>query len=149
MSWGAKEQTEEPKPAFGIEHYRELFMRKRETTSPIRMSLTGKENTAKTGLAIDIARSRTDKEIVIIDIDNSAVQTVAKNYADDKNIRVVPVFDETDASLFEEDNTTNWTALVDKMGFFIKIIGEQAKEGNIGAVIIDGGSSQSIRINTD
>jgi len=142
MSWGAKtNEPAEEKPVFGIEHYRELFMRKRETTSPIRMSLTGKENTAKTGLAIDIARSRTDKEIVIIDIDNSAVQTVAKNYAHDKNIRVVPVFDETDASLFEEDNTTNWTALVDKMGFFIKIIGEQAKEGEIGAVIIDGGSS--------
>lgn len=144
MSWGdagKKKQAEEDKPVYGIEHYRELFMRKRTTTAPIRMALTGKENTAKTGLAVSIARARTDKEIVIIDIDNSAVQTIAKNFPTDDKIRVVPIFDETDASLFEEDNTTNWTALVDKMGYFIKIIGDTAKDGDIGAVIIDGGST--------
>tara|TARA_R110001632_G_scaffold65776_3_gene155621 strand:+ start:8305 stop:9243 length:939 start_codon:yes stop_codon:yes gene_type:complete len=142
MGWSeTKGSKEEEKAVFGIEHYRELFIRKRETACPIRMSLVGKENTAKTGLAIAIARERTDKEIVILDIDNSAVQTVAKNFSDDDNIRVIPLFDETDASLFEDDNTTNWTALVDKMGFFIKIIGEAAKDGKIGAVILDGGST--------
>jgi len=141
MSWGVEEEKKEEEKVFGIEHFRELFMRKREVNSPIRMSLTGKENTAKTGLAISIARDYTDKEIIIIDIDNSAVQTVSKNFGNDDNIRVIPVFDETDESIFNEDNTTNWTALVDKMGYFIKIIGEMAKEGNIGAVIIDGGST--------
>ena len=69
------------------------------------------------------------------------MQTVAFNYPDDDNIRVVPLFDETDASIFDGDNCTNWTALIDKMGFFIKLIGEEAKEGKIGAVIVDGGSS--------
>jgi hypothetical protein len=144
MAWGTekveKKQVEE-KPVYGIDHYRELFSRKRNTTSPIRMALVGKENTAKTGLAIDIARSQTDKDIVILDVDNSAIQTVAHNYADDEGIRVIPLFDETDGSIFYEDNTTNWTALVDKMGMFIKIIGEQAKDGEIGAVIVDGGST--------
>mgnify|MGYP006908241988 CR=1 FL=1 len=144
MAWGTekveKKQAEE-KPVYGIDHYRELFSRKRTSNSPIRMALVGKENTAKTGLAIDIARSHTDKDIVILDVDNSAIQTVAHNYPEDERIKVIPLFDETDASIFYEDNTTNWTALVDKMGMFIKIIGEQAKEGEIGAVIVDGGST--------
>lgn len=143
MAWNTTDgkKAKEEVVVYGLDHYRELFTRKRETSSPIRMSLTGKENTAKTGLAISIARDRTDKEIVILDIDNSAVQTVAKNYANDDNIRVIPLFDETDSSIFNDDNTTNWTALIDKMGFFIKIIGEEAKKGEIGAVIVDGGSS--------
>lgn len=143
MTWGGKTEeskVEEPK-VFGIEHFRELFSRKRTESLPIRMALTGKENTAKTGSAIAIARARTDKTIVIIDIDNSATQTVLHNFPDDENIHVVPVFDETDESIFNEDNTTNWTSLVDKVGFFARIIGEQAKEGEIGAVILDGGST--------
>ncbi len=141
-AWG-KESKDDKKESvkFGLDHYRELYSRGRENDNPIRMALVAKENCAKTGLAIDIARARTDKEIVIIDIDNSAVQTVAFNYPDDDNIRVVPLFDETDASIFDSDNCTNWTALIDKMGFFIKLIGEEAKEGKIGAVIVDGGSS--------
>ncbi|QDP64046.1 MAG: hypothetical protein Tp1100DCM51572_43 [Prokaryotic dsDNA virus sp.] len=141
-AWGnKKEDSKEPPAKFGLDHYRELYSRGRPSDNPIRMALVAKENCAKTGLAIDIARARTDKEIVIIDIDNSAVQTVAFNYPDDDNIRVVPLFDETDASIFDDDNTTNWTALIDKMGFFIKLIGEEAREGKIGAVIVDGGSS--------
>jgi len=105
------------------------------------MALVAKENCAKTGLAVDIARGRTDKEIIIIDVDNSAIQTVTCNYPHDKNIKVVPLFDETDSFIFNEDNSTNWTALIDKMGYFIKLIGEEARKGEIGAVIIDGGST--------
>jgi hypothetical protein len=145
MTWGSNAKKEEKveENVFGIEHYREMFARKRTTNSPIRMSLTGKENTAKTGSAVSIAREflGKDKTIIILDIDNSAVQTIAHDYAHDENIRVIPIFDETDASIFKEDNTTDWVALVDKMGFFIKIIGEQAKQGEIGAVIIDGCST--------
>ena len=144
MSWGggnnSKKESDERKP-LGIEHYRNLFSQVRKT-NPIRMSLTGKENTAKTGLAISLARQRSDKRIIILDIDNSASQTVAYNFPNDDKIEVIPLFDEADESIFNEDNTTNWTALVDKMGFFIKIIGEQLKEkDDIGAVIIDGGST--------
>jgi hypothetical protein len=146
MTWGGKTETQqatEEAKVFGIEHYRDLFSKKRSTQNVIRMALVGKENTAKTGLAIDVARRHIgpDKDIVILDVDNSAVQTVAHNYGHDSRIRVVPIFDEMDESIFNEDNTTNWTALVDKMGFFVKIIAEQAADGEIGAVIIDGGSS--------
>ena len=38
------------------EHYAQLFERKRSRTQSIRMALVGKENTAKTGTAISIAR---------------------------------------------------------------------------------------------
>lgn len=141
-AWGKKpEDKKEEVAKFGIDHYRELFSRGRTSNNPIRMALVAKENCAKTGLAIDIARQRTDKDIIIIDVDNSAVQTVACNYPNDDRIRVVPLFDETDASIFNEDNTTNWTALIDKMGYFIKLIGEEAKNGEIGAVVVDGGST--------
>jgi hypothetical protein len=144
MTWGttkAAEPAEEPK-VFGLDHYRSLFGKERRS-NVIRMALVGKENTAKTGLAIDIARAHVgaDKQIVILDVDNSAVQTVAHAYGSDPRIRVVPLFDEMDESIFHADNTTNWTALVDKMGFFVKVIAEQAAEGDIGAVIIDGGST--------
>jgi len=143
MSWGGTENKDsaEKKAPLGIDHYRGLFSQKRRS-NPIRMSLTGKENTAKTGLAISLARQRSDKRIIVLDIDNSASQTVAYNFAKDDNIEVIPLFDETDESIFNDDNTTNWTALIDKMGYFIKIIGEQLKENDdIGAVIVDGGST--------
>lgn len=142
MSWGTKEESKQEEGAkYGIEHFRELFSRPRVSDNPIRMALVAKENCAKTGLAVDIARARTDKQIIIIDVDNSAIQTVTCNYPHDKNIKVVPLFDETDSFIFNEDNSTNWTALIDKMGYFIKLIGEEAKDGEIGAVIIDGGST--------
>ena len=142
MTWGGKEESKQEEGAkFGIEHFRELFSRPRVSDNPIRMALVAKENCAKTGLAVDIARARTNKEIVIIDVDNSAIQTVTCNYPYDDKIKVVPLFDETDAFIFNEDNSTNWTALIDKMGYFIKLIGEEARKGEIGAVIIDGGST--------
>ena len=142
MTWGGKEESKQEEGAkFGIEHFRELFSRPRVSDNPIRMALVAKENCAKTGLAVDIARARTNKEIVIIDVDNSAIQTVTCNYPNDDKIKVVPLFDETDAFIFNEDNSTNWTALIDKMGYFIKLIGEEARKGEIGAVIIDGGST--------
>ena len=64
MTWGSNAKKEEKveEKVFGIDHYREMFARKRTTNSPIRMSLTGKENTAKTGSAVSIAREFLGKD---------------------------------------------------------------------------------------
>lgn len=125
------------------EHYAQLFERKRSRTQSIRMALVGKENTAKTGTAISIARQHigAEKDIVIFDVDNSAVQTVAANYAQDENISIVPLYDELDDTIFNDDNSTNYTALIDKMNYFISLVAEKCRDGNVGAVIMDGCST--------
>jgi hypothetical protein len=124
-------------------HYADLFNRKRERTQAIRMALVGKENTAKTGTAIDLARQHVgaDKQIIIFDVDNSAVQTVAANFPDDENIHVIPLYDELDDTIFNDDNSTNYTALIDKMGHFINIVAQKCRDGEVGAVVMDGMSS--------
>ena len=126
-----------------LEHYRQLFDRKREAMAPIRMALVGKENTAKTGLALDLALSHTDKEVVIIDCDNSAQNTVdyliSTGAADADRIRVIPIIDELDDAMWNDDNTTNWMAVVDKIEWFASFLGESSD--NVGAVIFDGGST--------
>lgn len=124
-------------------HYASLLSRPRPRTSSIRMALVGKENTAKTGNAVDIARRHIgpDKDIIIFDVDNSAVATIAANYPGDDRIRIIPLFDETDDTIFNEDNSTDWTALVDKMGYFINLVAEECRNGEVGAVIMDGCST--------
>ena len=127
--------------------YAELFSRQRERTQANRMAMVGKENTAKTGTAISLALQhlekvgKQDSNVVIIDVDNSAVQTVSANYPDKENIQVIPLYDELDDTIFNEDNSTNYTALVDKMGYFINIIAQKCRDGEIGAVIMDGMST--------
>ena len=145
MTWAttsAKTETA-PRKTFGVEHYRQLFERKREAMAPIRMALVGKENTAKTGLALDLALSHTDKEVVIIDCDNSAQNTVdyliSTGAADADRIRVIPIIDELDDAMWNDDNTTNWMAVVDKIEWFASFLGESSD--NVGAVIFDGGST--------
>ena len=97
MAWAASEKTNKtaPRPSFGVEHYRQLFDRKRESMAPIRMALVGKENTAKTGLALELALAHTDKQVVVIDCDNSAQNTVeyliSTGAADADRIRVIPI----------------------------------------------------------
>ena len=128
-------------------HYAELFNKKRERTQAIRMAMVGKENTAKTGTAISLALQhlesvgKQDQDVVIIDVDNSAVQTVAANYPENENIHIIPLYDELDDTIFNEDNSTNYTALIDKMGYFINIIAQKCRDGEIGAVIMDGMST--------
>lgn len=124
-------------------HYEELFAQKRSRTQTVRMALVGKENTAKTGTAVSLARQHigAEKQIIIFDVDNSAVQTIAANYPDDNNILVIPLYDELDDTIFNEDNSTNYTALVDKMGHFINIVAQKCRDGEVGAVIMDGMSS--------
>ncbi len=136
-------QTDKPPMRDMKAHYAELFAKKRSRTQSIRMALVGKENTAKTGLAVSIARQHigAEKGIVIFDVDNSAVQTVAANYADDENITIIPLYDELDDTIFNADNSTNYTALVDKMTYFINIVAQKCRDGEVGAVIMDGMSS--------
>jgi hypothetical protein len=131
-----------PRKTFGVEHYRQLYSQKREALAPIRMALVGKENTAKTGLATELALAHTDKDIVIIDCDNSAQNTVdylisaGKVKAD--RIRIIPIIDELDDAMWNDDNTTNWMAVVDKIEWFASFLGE---DEDVGAVIFDGGST--------
>lgn len=135
--------TTEPAVKYGVEYYREQFEKKRVTYAPIRMALVGKENTAKTGLALDIALAHTDKEIIVIDCDNSAQNTVdyliSNNGLDADRIRVIPMIDEMDDAMWNEDNTTNWVAVVEKLEWFTSCLGESNE--SIGAVILDGGST--------
>lgn len=145
---GANKEKEEPAEKRDMKaHYAELFNRKRERTQAIRMAMVGKENTAKTGSAVDLALQhlksvgKEDAGVAIFDIDNSAIQTIAANYPDNDNIFVIPLYDELDDTIFNEDNSTNYTALIDKMGHFINIVAQKCRDGEIGAVILDGMSS--------
>ena len=132
-----------PRPSFGVEHYRNLFDKKRESMAPIRMALVGKENTAKTGLALELALQHTDKQVVIIDCDNSAHNTVeyliSTGVTTADRIRIIPIIDELDDAMWNEDNTTNWMAVVDKIEWFASFLGED--HDDVGAVIFDGGST--------
>ena len=144
MGWGqSAAATEESTPKYGRKHMRAVFERQkaRQNRTPVRMALVGKENTCKTGLALDLAN--TDKIITIFDIDNSALETVSHLYPKAKNINVVSLYDETDESIFNEDNTTNWVSLVEKVGWFVNLLSEDIQENPDahGAVIFDGGST--------
>jgi len=144
MAWAKQEASPStaPRPTFGVEHYRMLFDKKRDSMAPIRMALVGKENTAKTGLATELALAHTDKDVVIIDCDNSAQNTVdylvSTGAANADRIRVIPIIDELDDAMWNEDNTTNWMAVVDKIEWFASFLGESE---DVGAVIFDGGST--------
>jgi hypothetical protein len=114
----------------------------RGTLRPVRMALVGKENTCKTGLSLSLARSGgNDGMIHILDFDSSAENTVDYVCDSDEDVIVHRLFDELDESIFHEDNSTNWVALIDKVSWFVSMIAEDAKEGNVAAVIFDGGST--------
>ena len=55
------------------------------------MALVGRENTAKTGLALDLLKSEIEagKKVVVFDVDNSAKQTVDYLYPKKDNIIVL------------------------------------------------------------
>lgn len=143
MGWGQTASTEPTVEKYGREHMRAVFERQkaRMNRTPTRMALVGKENTCKTGLALDLAN--TDKLITIFDFDNSARETVAHIYPDAENINVIALYDELDESIFNQDNTTNWNALTDKVGWFVNLLSEDIQENpdQHGAVIFDGGST--------
>ena len=115
----------------------------RAIRTPVRMALVGKENTCKTGLALDLAGVESKKTITILDFDNSALETVSNLSPKAKNINVISLYDEADESIFNDDNTTNWTALIDKVGWFVNLISEDIQENpdDHSALIFDGGST--------
>jgi len=146
MAWAKSEQPTASKgqqPTYGADYYKALFEKKRENHAPIRMALVGKENTAKTGLSLDLALKHTDKQIIVLDCDNSAQNTVdlllSTNVEGADRIRVIPLIDEMDDAMWNQDNTTNWLAVVKKLEWFTSYLGEQHE--NIGAVVMDGGST--------
>ena len=146
MGWGAQPSAPSASAetaTYGVDYYRDLFNRKRENLAPIRMALVGKENTGKTGSAIDIALAHTDLPICVIDIDGSADNTVdyLRSTGKGDNIFVIPLIDEADESIWNEDNTTNWLALLDKLQWFLPILSEKAASGELGAVVLDGCST--------
>jgi len=146
VSWGqaVPSSTEKPieeRTVYNKDYYTGLLTESKVNQFPVRIAAVGKENTAKTGLLIDMALNNTDKDIIILDIDNSASQTVMVNYPNNNRIKVIPIYDAADSSIFNEDNSTNWVALVDKMSWFMRILGEQSRKGEVGAVIIDGCST--------
>ena len=136
MTWAQPKQTSNQAAVntvkYDATYYKELFEKKRESHAPIRMALVGKENTAKTGLACDIALNHTDKRIVVIDCDNSAQNTVdyllSSGVKNAENIQVLPMIDETDEAMWNEDNTTNWVAVVEKLEWFTAQIGEKLRD---------------------
>lgn len=146
MAWAKSEEPVASKgqqPTYGADYYKALFEKKRENHAPIRMALVGKENTAKTGLSLDLALKHTDKQIIVLDCDNSAQNTVdlllSTNVKGADRIRVIPLIDEMDDAMWNEDNTTNWLAVVKKLEWFTSYLGEQHED--IGAVVMDGGST--------
>ena len=149
MAWGttssAPASTEAPKPSYGQDYYTNLVNDNLAQSVPVRMALVGRENTAKTGLAASLLADEIEagKEVYVIDIDNSAKATLDFLYPGKSNIKVLPIHDETDESIFNEDNTINYVALTDKVNWFVNILAEKCKEkdNNIGGVIFDGGST--------
>ncbi len=147
MTWGdtkkAATKTEPAKTGFGKEYYRGLFENNTAQSVPVRMALVAKENCAKSGLAIDLARQvRPKGKIYIIDVDNSAKATIDAVYPKDKDIIVLPLLDERDESIYNEDSTINYACLIDKANFYVNILADKAKEGeDIAAIVFDGGST--------
>lgn len=145
--WGsnapAAKSVAQPAPSetYGEDYYRNRFLNNRSQSVPMRMALVGWENTAKTGSALSFCDL--NKKVVIFDVDNSAKSTVDHIYGGNDNIIVLPLHDETDDSIFNEDNSVNYTALIDKTNWLISIVADEIKESPdaYDAVIFDGGST--------
>ena len=73
---------------------------------------------------------------------NSAKATIDAVYPKDKDIVVLPLLDERDESIYNEDSTINYACLIDKANFYVNILADKAKEGeDIAAIVFDGGST--------
>jgi hypothetical protein len=140
-AWGQK-KIEAAEKKYDADYFRAQFNRQmqRERTAPIRMALVGKENTAKTGLALSLALEP-KKRVLIFDFDCSAESTVEHISPNDERIQVFRLFDELDESIFNDDNSTDWAALIRKTEWFISLAAEEIEKGDVSAVIFDGGST--------
>lgn len=145
MAWGQQQQKADSAPAKGgydKEYYRNMFKNNTAHSVPVRMALVAKENCGKTGLAVSLIRQvRAKGKIYVFDIDNSAQATLEAAYPDDKEIIVLPLLDERDDSIYNEDASVNYANLIDKMNFYVNIVADEAKEQDVAGIIMDGGST--------
>ena len=152
MAWGEQAQKTQAKSnpdptqvqtAFDRSYYLKQFKSQSQQTEN-RMALVGHENTAKTGLAASLLdpEIQSGKSVYILDVDNSARSTLDYIYPDKDNIKVIPLLDEMDDSIFHDDNSINYMALIDKTKMYVNIIAGLIEEGeDVGGVIFDGGST--------
>lgn len=147
MSWASAktEEAEQATTKYDADFYRNLYSQgktARGALRPVRCALVGKENTTKTGTALSLARAGGNKGTIhIFDFDSSAENTVDYVCGDDEDVIVHRLFDELDESIFHEDNSTNWVALIDKVSWFVSMVAEDVKETEVAAIIFDGGST--------
>ena len=133
-----------PQIVYDRSYYRNLFNTQRAVHNEGRFALVGHENTCKTGLAMWLLEDeiQSGKTVYVFDVDNSAMSTIMDLYPDKENIIVLPLLDEMDDSIFNDDNSINYLQLIEKTKFFINDIGEEVKNGaDIGGIIFDGGST--------
>ncbi len=152
MSWGTQApepvstpKTVEPVTRFDEAYYRNLFENNRTNSITHRCALVGHENTLKTGLALSFLEPEIEagKSVFVFDIDNSAKSTIDHVYPNNPNIVVLPLHDETDDSIFDEENNVDYKALLDKTSYYVNILADKVKENpeSVGGVIFDGGST--------
>ena len=149
--WGAAAKPADPsvapavpKVVYNREYYANLFNSQRAAHNEGRYALVGHENTCKTGLACYLLEPEIQKgsKVYVFDVDNSAMSTIADLYPDHENIVVLPLLDEMDESIFNEDNSVNYLQLIEKTKYFINVIADNIKNGqDVGGVIFDGGST--------
>ena len=149
--WGAAAKPADPsvapavpKVVYNREYYSNLFNSQRAAHNEGRYALVGHENTCKTGLACYLLEPEIQKgsKVYVFDVDNSAMSTIADLYPDSENIIVLPLLDEMDESIFNEDNSVNYLQLIEKTKYFINVIADNIKNGqDVGGVIFDGGST--------
>ena len=143
----AEASASAPANDYTKDYYRNLFNKRSAAVPQQRMFIVGKENTVKTGLALHLSRNdeqiKAGKKVTVFDIDNSASETVNHTYPGDENILILPILDETDDSLFNEDMSIRYTSLIDKTVMFINLMAEELKENpdDHAAIIFDGGST--------
>tara|TARA_R110000751_G_scaffold109345_4_gene206428 strand:+ start:1938 stop:2885 length:948 start_codon:yes stop_codon:yes gene_type:complete len=130
---------------YNEEYYRNLFVNSKSQSVEMRMGLVGWENTAKTGLALSMmdAEIKAGKKVAVFDVDNSAKSTIDYIYPDADNIKVIPLHDENDDSIFDDNNNVDYKALIDKTNWFVNILADEisAAPDEWAGVVFDGGST--------
>lgn len=140
MAWNkATTEATVEKTGYGKEYYINQFKNNRAQSVPVRMALVAKENCGKTGFAVSLCRQVKPKgKIFVVDVDNSAAATLEAAYPDDEEIIVLPLLDERDESIYNEDATVNYANLIDKMNFYVNIIADVSKEEDVAGIVFDG-----------
>jgi hypothetical protein len=147
MSWGTQQQTKKQEATatvgFGKDYYRDLFNNNRAQSVPVRCALVAKENCAKTGLGVSLIRQVSPKgSIYVFDVDNSAQSTIEAAYPDDEEIVVLPLLDERDDSIYQDDGVSvDYANLIEKVQHFVSIVAEKSGDEEIAGIIFDGGST--------